>query len=115
MKTIQQYYKEPKFVGLAGSDYSAEANWYNPERVMNAEIDLAIADGSNSPTYQMVVNDFLKELWQAQAIDVKMMLENISYPFATKILEQIKQREMEQVPMDMVPPGAAQQIPSWQG
>lgn len=115
MKTIQQYYKEPKFVGLAGSDYSAEANWYNPERVMNAEIDLAIADGGNSPTYQMVVNDFLKELWQAQAIDVKMMLENISYPFATKILEQIKQREMEQVPMDMVPPGAAQQIPSWQG
>jgi hypothetical protein len=63
----------------------------------------------------MLSNDFLKELWQAQAIDVKMLLENISYPFATKILEQIKQREMEQVPMDGVPQGAAQQMPTWQG
>lgn len=115
MKTIQQYYTRPQFVGLAGSDYSAEANWYNPDKVRDADIDLTIADGNNSPTYQMLSNDFLKELWQAQAIDVKMLLENISYPFATKILEQIKQREMEQVPMDGVPPGAAQQMPTWQG
>lgn len=115
MKTIQQFYTEPKYVGLAGTDYNAMANWYNPDKVKDADIDLTIADGNNSPTYQMLSNDFLKELWQAQAIDVKMLLENISYPFATKILEQIKQREMEQVPMDGVPQGAAQQMPSWKG
>lgn len=115
MKTIQQFYKEPKFVGLAGSDYSKEANWYDPENVMNADIDLTIADGNNSPAYQMLANDFMKELWQAQAIDLKMMLENTSFPFATKLLEQIKAKEAEQgeIPMDMVPPGAAQQMPGW--
>lgn len=115
MKTIQQFYKEPKFVGLAGSDYSKEANWYDPEKVMNADIDLTIADGNNSPAYQMLANDFMKELWQAQAIDLKMMLENTSFPFANKLLEQIKAKEAEQgeIPMDMVPPGAAQQMPGW--
>ena len=92
MKTIQQFYKEPKFVGLAGSDYSKEANWYDPDKVMNADIDLTIADGNNSPAYQMLANDFMKELWQAQAIDLKMMLENSSIPFATKLLEQIKEK-----------------------
>lgn len=115
MKTIQQFYKEPKFVGLAGSDYSKEANWYDPDKVMNADIDLTIADSNNSPAYQMLANDFMKELWQAQAIDLKMMLENTSFPFATKLLEQIKAKEAEQgeIPMDMVPPGAAQQMPGW--
>ena len=115
MKTIQQYYTEPHYIGLAGADYSDEANWYNPDKVMHADMDLTIADGGNTPTYQMLANDFLKELWQAQAIDVKMLLENISYPFATKILEQLKSREMEQVDTGGVPQGAAQQMPGWQG
>lgn len=117
MKTIQQFYKEPKFIGLAGSDYDAEANWYNPDKVMNADIDLTVADGNNSPAYQMLSNDWLMELFRSQAIDIKMLLENSSYPFASKLLEQIKAREadMGQIPTDMVPPGAAQQMPGWQG
>jgi len=33
------------------------------------------------------------ELFRANAVDVKTMLENSSYPFATKILEAIKRNE----------------------
>ena len=43
----------------------------------------------------MVVNDFLMELFKAQAINVKQFLENSSLPFATRILESIKRDEAE--------------------
>ena len=99
MKTIQQYYTEVKYIDLAGKDYSEEAKMYNPRLVQAADIDLSISDGNSSPAYQMVANDFLMELFRAQAIDVKMMLENTSYPFASKILEGIKRKEQEMAEM----------------
>lgn len=93
MKTIQQYYTEVRYIDLAGSEYSEEARWYNPEKVRDAQIDLTISEGYNTPAYQMIANDFLMELFRANALDVKTMLENSSYPFATKILEAIKRKE----------------------
>ena len=109
MQMIQQFYTEAKNVEIAGMDYSEEAKYYNPEKVRNADIDLTITDGSNTPAYQMLANDFLMQLFQAQAIDVKTMLENTSYPFAAKVLEAIKRNEqqaMEQQQMQGV-----QQLP----
>ena len=41
----------------------------------------------------MLANDFLMELFRANALDVKTMLENSSFPFAPKILEAIKRNE----------------------
>lgn len=99
MQTIQQFYNEGRYINLAGTDYSEEARFYDPKKVKAAEIDIAIAEGNNTPAFQMVVNDFLMELFRAQAIDVKMMLENSSYPFATKILESIKRKEQEMAEM----------------
>ncbi len=93
MKTIQQYYTEVRYIDLAGSEYNEEAKWYNPEKVRDAQIDLTISEGYNTPAYQMIANDFLMELFRANAVDVKTMLENSSYPFATKILEAIKRNE----------------------
>ena len=111
MQTIQQYYNSVRHLELSGKDYSEEAKYYNPEKVQNAQIDLKITEGSNSPTYQMVQNDFLMQLFQQTAIDVKTMLENCSYPFATRILESIKRNEQEMqqqqgmsgVPQDAMP------------
>lgn len=95
MKTIQQYYTDVRYIDIAGNDYGAESKWYNPEKVQNAEIDLTISEGYNTPVYQMLANDFLMELFRANAVDVKTLLENSSYPFATKILEAIKRNEEE--------------------
>ena len=54
----------------------------------------------------MLANDFLMDLFKSNAVDVKTMLENTSFPFAAKILEAIKRNE-EQVakgePMEGVP------------
>ena len=99
MKMIQQFYTEERYINLAGADYSEEAKRFDPKLVRAAEIDLVITDGNNTPAYQMVANDFLMELFRAQAIDVKTMLENTSYPFATKILEALKRKEQEMAEM----------------
>ena len=93
MKTLQQYYTESRYIDLAGTQYSEEAKWYDPQKVQDSELDITISEGYNTPAYQMLANDFLMELFHANAVDVKTMLENSSYPFATKILEAIKRNE----------------------
>ena len=110
MKTIQQYYNEERHIELAGKDYHEDAKYYNPEKVQNAEIDLTVAEGYNTPAYQLVANDFLMELFRAKAVDVKTVLENCTYPYARKILEAVKRNEqqlkqgeaMEGVPTEML-------------
>ena len=113
MKTIQQFYTDVRYIDLAGSEYNDESKWYNPEKVQNAEIDLTISEGYNTPAYQMLANDFLMELFRANAVDVKTMLENSSYPFATKILEAIKRNEEQAaqgVPLSGISPDLLAQM-----
>ena len=95
MKTIQQFYTSARYIDLAGSDYSKESKWYDPEKVQDSEIDVYITEGSNTPVYQMVMNDFLMDLYKNEAINVKQLLENSSLPFAERILESIKRDEAE--------------------
>ncbi|MBR2318489.1 MAG: hypothetical protein IKA52_02305 [Bacteroidaceae bacterium] len=106
MKTIQQFYTEQRYIDMAGANYSEEAKWYNPEKVQNSEIDITVSDGYNTPAYQMLANDFLMDLFKSNAVDVKTLLENSSFPFATKILEAIKRNEEQAAkgqPMEGVP------------
>ena len=61
----------------------------------------------------MIANDFLMELFRANALDVKTMLENSSYPFATKILEAIKRNEeaaAQGKPLEGIPPGLMTEV-----
>ena len=115
MQTIQQYYTSARHIDLSGRDYSEEAKYYDPDKVQNAQIDLKITEGTNTPSFQMLQNDFLMQLFERNAIDVKTLLENCSYPFATKILEAIKRNEqalmnqqaMGGFPGEMMPQGNA--------
>ena len=93
MKTLQQYYTDSRYIDLAGAQYSEESKWYDPQKVQDCELDITISEGYNTPAYQMLANDFLMELFRANALDVKTMLENSSFPFAPKILEAIKRNE----------------------
>ena len=113
MKTIQQYYTDERYIEMAGSNYSEEAKWYNPQKVQECELDITISDGYNTPAYQMLANDFLMELFRANAVDVKTMLENSSYPFASKILEAVKRNEeraKQGGAMPGIPPELIQQL-----
>ena len=113
MKTLQQYYTDSRYIDLAGKQYSEEAKWYDPQKVQESELDITISEGYNTPAYQMLANDFLMELFRANALDVKTMLENSSYPFATKILEAIKRNEEAAAngqPMQGIPPELMAQL-----
>ena len=113
MKTIQQFYTDDCFLEIAGSDYGEEAKWYSPQKVQNAEFDLTISEGYNTPAYQMLANDFLMELFRSQALDLKSMLENCSYPFAKKLLEAVKRNEEQAaagVPMSGISPELMAQV-----
>ena len=114
MQTIQQFYNEAVYLDIAGADYSEESKWYNPDKVKNANIDLTITEGNNSPAYQVLQNDFLYNLFAGGAIDLTTMLENTSYPFATRLLEAVKRKEMQaqeamaQMQQQQAPPMSAQ-------
>ncbi len=113
LKMIQQYYTDERYLDIAGSEYAEESRWYSPQKVRNSEFDLTLSEGYNTPAYQMLANDFLMQLFQAQALDVKTMLENSSYPFAKKILEAIKRNEEQAAnnqPMQGIPTELLEQI-----
>ena len=106
MKTIQQFYNEKRYIDMAGVHYSEESKWYDPQKVKDSEIDITISEGYNTPAYQMLANDFLMDLFKANAVDVKTMLENTSFPFGAKILEAIKRNEEQAAkgqPMEGIP------------
>ena len=116
MQTIQQYYNSPRYIELAGKDYSEESKYYNPEKVQGAQIDIELTEGTNTPTFQMLENEFLMKLFEMQAINVKTLLENSSLPFASKILESIKRAEQEMAEnqsMTQMDPALMQQISSY--
>lgn len=115
MQTIQQYYDSPRYIELGGKDYSEESKYYDPEKVQGAQLDLELTEGTNTPTFQMLENEFLMKLFEMQAINVKTLLENSSLPFASKILESIKRAELEMAEnqnMTQMDPALMQQIAS---
>ena len=112
MQTIQQYYTSARHIDLSGSDYSEESKYYDPEKVQKAQIDLKVTDGSNTPSFRMLENEFLMTLFERQAIDVKTLLKNSSMPFAAKILDSINKNEQaiaEQQQMQGIDPNLLQQ------
>lgn len=115
MQTIQQYYDSPRYIELGGKDYSEESKYYDPEKVQGAQLDLELTEGTNTPTFQMLENEFLMKLFEMQAINVKTLLENSSLPFASKILESVKRAEQEMAEnqnMTQMDPALMQQIAS---
>ena len=95
LKVIQQFYKDKRYVAVSGNRYAKEAAYYDPDMVRNTDFELVVAEGVDSPVYRQIIDDNLLQLFQAQAIDLKMYLQNSSLPFADKLLEDISQREQQ--------------------
>jgi hypothetical protein len=96
MKVIQQYYDKKKIIRVAGENYSKEASYYDPDRVRDAEFDLIISESTSTTSYRGIMDNFLLELFKEKAIDIKMMLSNVTFPFAEKLLQSIESEEQQQ-------------------
>lgn len=118
MKLIQQFYTEPRYISINGSNARPDTMMYDPQKVRNAEFDLSITESSSSPSYRLIQNDFLMQLFGTGQITINELLENGAFPFADKLLQSIKARQDQaqapapgQMPQGaMVPPEIQQQI-----
>lgn len=106
MKLQQQFYTDLRYLNIVGGNYSEEAKIFDPEKVRNIEFDLSLSESTSTPSYRMIQNDLLFQLFQTGAITVAELLENGAFPFADKLLQSIKSREQE---MQNIQSGIAQQ------
>lgn len=97
MKLQQQYYTDIRYLNIAGSNYSEHAKLFDPGKVRNIEFDLSLTESTATPSYRMMQNDLLLQLFQTKAITVSEMLENGAFPFADRLLQSIKAREKEMI------------------
>ena len=95
MMTIQQFYDTPRYIKIAGRDYSEESKWYDPQKIRNSKFDVAISESPTTPAYRTVMNGFLLELFKAGAMPVKILLKNSAYPFADRVLTDLDRYEQE--------------------
>lgn len=98
LRLMLQYYKEERYINIAGSSYSDEARLFRPELVKDVEIDLEVTQGVDTPVYRQMIDDLLFKLLEGNFVDVDTFLQNTSLPFADKVLESIqaKRQEMQQ-------------------
>lgn len=113
LQVIQQFYREERYLAVAGRASKPESRKYDPKRIENMKFDVVITQGVDSPVYSQVMDDYLMKFMEAGAIDIKMLLENSSLPFADQLLESVKRREEEaknSQPQSPIPPEALQQL-----
>jgi hypothetical protein len=112
LKVLRQFYKEKRYLAMAGSDYNEEAREYDPDKVRNLDFDVKVAESQDTPIFRNMMDDMLFKLLEGNMIDVKMFLENSNFPFAEKLLETIKQREEQMAggQNPNMPPEMMQQI-----
>lgn len=107
VKNIQQYYDPKKIREIVGDN--GEYAEYDPQKILNIEFDISITESTTSPAYRQMANEWLMQLWQAQAISVKQLLEFGDFPFADELLQSIESQE-EQVENGQIPNGVSPQI-----
>ena len=90
MKTIHQFYTEPRNISLSRSSGYAEYAIYDPKEVQDIDFEVSIKESAETPVARMMVNDLLKEMWMAGQISAEQMLTHSYYPGADEILQSLK-------------------------
>ena len=106
-----QYYDQPRYINIAGKDYSEEAKHYTPEKVRNVSFDLRISESVDTPAYRQMANDVLFQLFQAQQISLRQMLACGAFPFADKLTQLLDRDAAEQAQIQQAQAGQMQQLP----
>lgn len=110
VKNMQQFYDTKRVFNIAGK--SGAQIEYDPKKIRDVEFDLSITESTSTPAYRQLANDWLMQLWQAQAISVEQLLEFGDFPFADELLQSIKSQR-EQIERggtpDGIPPRLMQQ------
>lgn len=90
MKTIHQYYTEPRNISVARSGGYAELAEYDPKEVEDIQFSIAVKETGDSPVNRMMINDVVKEMWAAGVLSAEQMLEHSYYPGTEELLQALK-------------------------
>ena len=93
VKNMQQFYDTKRVFNIAGK--SGAQIEYDPKKIRDVEFDLSITESTSTPAYRQLANDWLMQLWQAQAINVEQLLEFGDFPFADELLQSIKSQKIQ--------------------
>ena len=99
LKTILQYYKEQRIIGVCDGCRGAEREFlsFDPEKINDLiDFHITISQTVNTPVYRGLYEDILVDMLKSNFIDIKMYLKNCSLPFADKLLMQLEQKELEE-------------------
>lgn len=109
LATQMQYYTTKRHVDTSGQTYNKEAIYYEPKMVEKiVDWNIVITEATDTPVFRQLGDDLLKYLFEAGAINVEMLLENSSAPFAQKLLAQVRSAQQQAQQGDIQ--GAAQQL-----
>lgn len=107
VKNMQQFYDTKRVFNIAGK--SGAQIEYDPKKIRDVEFDLSITESTSTPAYRQLANDWLMQLWQAQAISVEQLLEFGDFPFADELLQSIKSQK-EQIQKGGMPEAMSPQL-----
>ena len=94
VKNIQQYYSTDRIRYIAGR--KAKLVNSHPEEVKDIDFDLSISEGTNTPVFRQLANDFLMQIWGAGQITLEQLLEHGDFPFADDLLQSVRAQQEEQ-------------------
>ena len=107
VKNMQQFYDTKRVFNISGK--SGAQIEYDPKKIRDVEFDLSITESTSTPAYRQLANDWLMQLWQAQAINVEQLLEFGDFPFADELLQSIKSQK-EQIQKGGMPDAMSPQL-----
>lgn len=90
MKTIHQYYTEPRNISVTKSGGYAELAEYDPRTVEDIQFSIAVKETAESPVNRMMINEVVKEMWAAGVLSAEQMLEHSYYPGTEELLQTLK-------------------------
>lgn len=116
IQLIQQYWTEVTYIKAGGNRSSSRGlTKYNPSKVQNILFDLVIGQGQQSAVYRQIVDEQMEKFMLNGLVTFEEYLEESTMPYATKLLEKVRERkkamqaeEMQQQQQAMMQQGQGQ-------
>lgn len=97
LKVLMQFYTTQRYINVAGNSYSTTAIIYQPDKAANiSDFNLVVSQSMDTPVYKQIIEDSLKNMLDTKQIDLEMYLSNSSFPFASRLLSQVRKKKEEE-------------------
>jgi hypothetical protein len=107
VKNMQQYYDTRRTFNIVGR--AGQIVEYDPKKIRDVEFDINITESTATPVYRQMANDFLMQLWQAQAISLEQLLQVGDFPFGDELMQSLASQQQD-IKQGNVPQGFSPQL-----